>query len=102
MSIIYLRTQTLLVPIAAHALHNAIAIAIPIVAAHNVGASANNTIDHFLSIAWVKGACFAMTLPLIVSYLYHNWPKKDALSPYMLRMKEESRPIEHMPTPDVG
>jgi uncharacterized protein len=102
MSILYLRTQTLLVPIAAHALHNAIAIAITIVAAHNVGASANNTIDHFLSRAWVKGACFAVTLPMIVSYLYRNWPKKDALSPYMLQMKEESRPIEHMPTPDAG
>jgi membrane protease YdiL (CAAX protease family) len=102
MSILYLRTQTLLVPIAAHAFYNAIAIAITIVAAHNVRASANNTIDHFLSIVWVKGACLAMTLPMIVSYLYHNWPKKDALSPYMLRMKEESRPIEHMPTPDVG
>jgi uncharacterized protein len=102
MSILYLRTQTLLVPIAAHALHNAIAIAITIVAAHNVGASANNTIAHFLSRAWVKGACFAVTLPMIVSYLYRNWPKKDALSPYMLQMKEESRPIEHMPTPDAG
>lgn len=97
MSILYLRTQTLLVPIAAHALNNAIVMAITIVEAHNFGGSADNTIDHFFSIAWVKGACFVMTLPIIVSYLYHNWPKKDALSPYILQMKEESGPIEHRP-----
>jgi membrane protease YdiL (CAAX protease family) len=102
MSILYLRTRTLLVPIAAHALNNTIAIVITIVETHNVEASTSGTIDRFLSIAWVKGACFAIALSIIVPYLYRNWPKKDALSPYLLQMKEASRPIEYMPTPDVG
>lgn len=100
MSILYLRTRTLLVPIVAHALYNAIVTAIAIGVAHSAGSSASNTIDHFLSIAWVKCACFAITLSMIVPYLYRNWPKKDALSPYMSQMKEGSKSIEHMPTPD--
>jgi uncharacterized protein len=95
MTILYLRTQTLLIPIAAHALNNTIAVACEFWITHD--ASARDSIIHFLSITWVRTLCLAATSLILVIYIYRHWPKKDSLSPYILQMNERSASIEILP-----
>ena len=94
MTILYLRTQTLLTPIAAHALNNTIAV-IKFWGMHDV--SVRDTISHFQSITWVWILCLAATSLILVTYIYRHWPKKEALSPYVLRMIERAVSIESPP-----
>jgi len=91
MTILYLRTQTLLIPIAAHALNNTIAV-IKFWGMHDV--SVRDTISHFQSITWVWTLCLAATSLILVTHIYRHWPKKEALSPYILQMNERSASIE--------
>ena len=95
MTVLYLRTQTLLIPIAAHALNNTIAMAITFWRTHD--ASARDTINHFLSITWVETLYLAATSLILVTYIYRHWPKNEALPPYILRMNERSVSIEIPP-----
>jgi uncharacterized protein len=97
MTILYLRTQTLLIPIAAHALNNTIAVAIIFWGTHHTDASASGTLDRFSSINWAEALCLAATSPILVTYIYRHWPKKEALSPYILQMNERSASIEILP-----
>jgi hypothetical protein len=60
-------------------------------------ASARDTISHFQSITWVWTLCLAATSPILVTYIYRHWPRKEALSPYILRMNERSASIEILP-----
>ena len=94
MTILYLRTKTLLIPIAAHALSNTIAV---IKFWGMQDASVRDTISHFQSITWVWTLCLAATSLILVTYIYRHWPKKGALSPYILRMNERSASIEILP-----
>jgi len=94
MTILYLRTQTLLIPIIAHALNNTIAVVTLFWGRHDIDASARGAIDHYFSTTWVGTLYIAATSPILVTYVYRHWPKKDALPPYILQMKERSVSIE--------
>ena len=95
MTILYLRTQTLLIPIAAHALNNTIAMAITFWRTHD--ATGRDTINHFISITWVETLYLAATSLILVAYICRYWPKKEALPPYILHMNERSVSIEIPP-----
>jgi membrane protease YdiL (CAAX protease family) len=95
MTILYLRTQTLLIPIAAHALNNTIAMAITFWRTHD--ATARDTINHFISITWVETLYLAATSLILLAYICRYWPKKEALPPYIMRMNERSVSIEIPP-----
>src|SRR5262249_9187312 len=64
-TILYLRTQTLLIPIVAHVLNNTIAMANYFRGTHD--ASARDTIFHFLSVSWVETLYLAATSLILVT-----------------------------------
>ncbi|MCI0660039.1 MAG: CPBP family glutamic-type intramembrane protease [Acidobacteria bacterium] len=90
MAILYFRTRTLLIPIAAHALNNMIAVTLGFWWPDNSDGSASSLIDAYRSAVWFGVGCFALSLPILILYINRNWPKKDAVSPYVLQMKERS------------
>jgi|SRR5262245_4780437 len=90
MTILYLRYRTLLVPMAAHALNNAMVVAIDLVWPENDYTSVTETIDGYPYWELLSLFCFTITLPILVTYIRHYWPKKDAQSPYILQLKEKS------------
>jgi hypothetical protein len=38
-----------------------------------------------------------VTSLILLTYIYRHWPKKEALSPYILQMNERSAAIEILP-----
>jgi len=90
MAILYLKTRTLLVPMAAHALNNGIIVAARFWPWSNTDSSTSTTIEAFRSDGWLGGIFLAATLPVVVLYIYRNWPKRDAASPYMEQVSEDA------------
>ena len=90
MAILYLKTRSLLFPIAAHALNNLLAVALGFLWPNYSDGSASAIIDAYRSAVWFGVICFALSLPILVFYINRNWPKKDAVSPYFQLMKERS------------
>jgi hypothetical protein len=55
----------------------------------NGATPASNRIDIFRSAVWFGVICIVMTVPILILFINRNWPKKDAVSPYVLQQDEE-------------
>jgi len=79
MSILYINTKTLLVPIACHMLNNALAFGVGFIWD---GGETATTIAQFQSDIWSGAIPLLISAPFVIYFLYKNWPKKDAKLPY--------------------
>lgn len=82
MSIIYINTKTLLVPIACHLLNNALAFGVVITEFILEGGETATTVVQFQSDVWTGLIPLLISIPIVIYYLYKNWPKKDTKLPY--------------------
>jgi membrane protease YdiL (CAAX protease family) len=82
MSLLYINTRTLLVPIACHILNNALALGFGIVGIVIDGSEAVGTLAQFQSDVWTGIVPLLVSAPLVIYYMYKNWPKKDTKLPY--------------------
>ena len=81
MSLLYINTKTLLVPIACHMLNNGLAFGVSIIAVlFGVGETAT-TVAQFQSDITGMIAVLAAT-PIMIYFLYKNWPKRGTKLPY--------------------
>ncbi|MGB5973587.1 MAG: CPBP family intramembrane glutamic endopeptidase, partial [Nodosilinea sp.] len=80
MSLLYLSTRSLLVPIAAHAICNAIASGVEFLATQP--AASVNTLTEFRSSWWVGVLCLLASAPWVLGYVVYHWPDRQASLPY--------------------
>ena len=81
MSLLYLSTRSLVVPMVAHALNNAIASAVDFLSTQ----SAANTIDtlaEFRASWWVGPLCLLVSAPWVLRYVAYHWPNDETQLPY--------------------
>jgi hypothetical protein len=81
MSLLYLSTRSLLVPIVAHALNNAIAWGVDLLATQPA-ANSINTLTEFRSSWWLGVICLLVSAPWLLRYVVYHWPDRRALLPY--------------------
>lgn len=81
MSLLYLSTRSLLVPMAAHAINNAIASGIDILA-NQPTANTVDTLAEFRASWWLGVLCLLVSAPWVLRYVVYHWPKRQALLPY--------------------
>ena len=84
MGLLYLRTRTLIVPIVCHAVNNAIAISLPLLAADS--ADVSFSVEQFRAGWWMGFVYLAITLPWLIRFIGQNWPKPDAQLPYRMNI----------------
>ena len=80
-AILYLRTRTLIVPIAFHAANNAVATMGGFVSGSDEpldAAAVMQDID-----GWYAFLLVTISLPVLIWYLWRYWPERDAALPYM-------------------
>ena len=83
MSLLYIRTRTLLVPMVAHSLNNLLAVvlsALALTAEAEESASLIDDLESGLTVA-IVGAI--VTLPLVIWYVIRNWPRRGETAPYL-------------------
>ncbi|MBD0336864.1 MAG: CPBP family intramembrane metalloprotease [Cyanobacteria bacterium Co-bin13] len=84
MSLLYLHTRSLLVPIAAHALNNAIATGLEFLTAQANTDVSVNTLAEFRASWWLGVLFLACSAPWLVRYVRRSWPQPQAELPYFM------------------
>ncbi|MDZ7958858.1 MAG: type II CAAX endopeptidase family protein [Aulosira sp. DedQUE10] len=89
MGVLYIKTRTLIVPIACHAFNNSIAVGMGLLSSGSkTTTSAVNVLEQLRSSWWLGLLIMLISLPLLVRFLYRNWPRKDALAPYFINSSQ--------------
>ncbi|MGB3202080.1 MAG: type II CAAX endopeptidase family protein [Nodosilinea sp.] len=83
MSLLYLSTRSLLVPMVAHAMNNAIASGIDFLATQP-SANAIDTLAEFRASWWLGVICLLASAPWVLRYVVYHWPDRQASMPYFL------------------
>ncbi|TVQ14364.1 MAG: CPBP family intramembrane metalloprotease [Leptolyngbya sp. DLM2.Bin27] len=81
MSLLYLSTRSLVVPMVAHALNNAIASGIDRLATQPA-AHVIDTLAEFRASWWLGVVCLLVSAPWVLRYVVYHWPDRDTLLPY--------------------
>lgn len=83
LSLIYIRTRTLLIPIIMHALNNLLSTSIIIYSLIFFGKEKTFEVSQFTAAElYLAVGVVVLTLPLLVYYIYKNWPTKTTRLPY--------------------
>ena len=91
MSVLYLKTRTLISSIVAHALNNGAVVAMGFLP---LGTQGKPTIEDYRSSVMEGLVLVAVALPLLVLFIYRNWPGKNDGTPHMAI----PAPVRLMPT----
>lgn len=83
MSILYINTRTLLVPIACHMLNNLLAFGLGFIGFIWDGGETATTLAQFQSDVWSGAIPLLISAPIVIYYIYKNWPEKDIKLPYL-------------------
>lgn len=88
MSLLYLSTRSLLVPIVAHSMNNAIASGIEFFAFRASTTMPTDTLAEFRASWWLGALCLVVSAPWIWQYLQRHWPSQQAMLPYFANQLE--------------
>ncbi|WP_193198933.1 CPBP family intramembrane glutamic endopeptidase [Nostoc sp. MG11] len=89
MGVLYIKTRTLIVPIACHALNNFLAVTMGLFSSESNPTSAVNSLEQLRSNWWLGVLLMLVTLPLLVRFLSQNWPRRDAAVPYLVNAYQD-------------
>jgi uncharacterized protein len=84
LSLLYIKTRSLLAPIIVHGLNNACAVAgeFMVMVRPIPHSTEVQSLDDLRFGLWIGVGLLVMTLPFIFEYVHRNWPVKDADIPY--------------------
>ncbi|MCY3802125.1 MAG: CPBP family glutamic-type intramembrane protease [Chloroflexi bacterium] len=83
-AVLYIRTRTLLVPMALHIANNSLVVTLLILTSTTgiARTAASTVVDATMSTMIFGLALLALTAPILIWYLRKNWPRRDELLPY--------------------
>ncbi|MGD1920372.1 MAG: lysostaphin resistance A-like protein [Pleurocapsa sp.] len=82
-ALLYIKTRTLVVPIIAHCMNNAIVVLVEFGSAWLQHSNPNEITNNMTGDEWIAGLLLvALSLPFIVVFIYRRFPAKDASLPY--------------------
>lgn len=95
MSLLYLSTRSLLVPMAAHALNNALASGLEFFNLRSAPDLTVTTLAEFRETWWLGVACLLVSAPWVLRYIAYRWPQPQAELPYLAnqRLRSPSRSL---------
>jgi membrane protease YdiL (CAAX protease family) len=95
MTLLYLTTRSLLVPMVAHALNNALASGLEY-ATQSRALTPIYTLADFRSSWWLGVLCLLVSAPWVLRYVVYHWPTQTTPLPYFVnqnqRIQAEQRP----------
>lgn len=82
MALLYLSTRSLVVPIVAHAMNNAIASGIEFLTPAAANSAATNSLAEFRGSWWLGVLCLVLSAPWVLRYIFYHWPDARTQLPY--------------------
>ena len=91
MALLYLSTRSLIVPIVAHAINNAIASGFELLTALTAPEDlAINTLAEFRASWWLGVLCLLVSAPWVLRYVFYHWPQPNTPLPYFANQAPRS------------
>jgi hypothetical protein len=88
MALLYIKTRTLIVPIACHFLNNLTAVGLEFVSQGSGTTETANILDQLRSDWWVGVVYMVLSAPWLITFIYKNWPKQPSSVPYFTNAPE--------------
>lgn len=85
----YIKTRSLIVPIAFHALNNMLAVSAQLLPRKSLTYTPSEQLQNLHSAGWVGIVLMAISLPFLLRFLSRNWPSKDTVIPYLSNAHKE-------------
>jgi hypothetical protein len=82
MALLYIKTRTLIVPIACHFLNNLTAVGLEFVSQGSGTTETANILEQLRSDWWVGIVYMVLSAPWLITFIYKNWPKQPLGVPY--------------------
>lgn len=89
LGVLYIKTRSLIVPIAFHAMNNILAVSIQFLPRKSLTYTPAEQIQNLHSSWWVGVVLMAISLPFLLRFLQSNWPRKNAVIPYFSNANKE-------------
>ncbi len=87
---LYIKTRSLIVPIAFHALNNIIAVLPQLLPRNSSSSTSTLTLQSLQSSWWIGVVMMGISLPLLLRFLWKNYPRKDTSIPYLTNAKKQN------------
>ncbi len=91
--VLYIKTRSLVVPIAFHALNNIVAVLPQLLPADSSNSKSTLTIQNLQSFWWIGVVMMVFSLPLLLRFIWKNWPNKNTIIPYLNNANKERRAV---------
>ncbi|KAB8330330.1 CPBP family intramembrane metalloprotease [Scytonema tolypothrichoides VB-61278] len=89
LGLLYIRTRSLIVPIACHAMNNSFVVVMSLLNTVSKPTPAINSLEQLRHSLWFGILFLVLSLPLLVRFLSQNWPRKDAVIPYFINSSQK-------------
>ena len=91
--VLYIKTRSLVVPIAFHALNNIVAVLPQLLPADSSNSKSTLTMQNLQSFWWIGVVMMVFSLPLLLRFIWKNWPNKNTVIPYLNNANKERRAV---------
>ncbi|YAF94911.1 MAG: lysostaphin resistance A-like protein [Nodularia sp. CChRGM 3473] len=88
MGVLYIKTRTLIVPIVCHALNNLLAVTVGLLSHGSQTTTNVNNLEQLRSGLGTGVILMLISLPLLIRFLWQNWPRRDAPVPYLVNASQ--------------
>ena len=89
LGLLYIRTRSLIVPIACHAMNNSFVVVMSLLNTVSMPTPAINSLEQLRHSLWFGILFLVLSLPLLVRFVSQNWPRKDAAIPYFINSSQK-------------
>lgn len=84
MGVLYIKTRSLFVPIVCHGLNNLLAVGAEMLPSDSVNNPDVKSLEYLQSNFGIGMLLMLISLPLLLRFLWRNWPGKDTQIPYLI------------------
>ncbi|BAY81890.1 CAAX amino terminal protease family protein [Calothrix parasitica NIES-267] len=93
LGVLYIKTRSLTVPIVFHALNNILAVSTQLLPSNSSSYKPEESLQNLISNWWIGLILMAISLPLLLRFIWKNWPSKNTNIPYLSNANKERRAI---------
>jgi len=89
LGVLYIKTRSLIVPIAFHALNNILAVSTQLLPGDSSNSQPAESLQNLINY-WSFGLLMmAISLPFLLRFIWKNWPRKNTIIPYLSNANKE-------------
>lgn len=93
LGVLYIKTRSLIVPIAFHALNNILAVSTQFLPSDSSSSKPAESLQNLIDYWWLGLLLMAISLPFLLRFIRKNWPSKNTIIPYLNNANQERKAV---------